>query len=281
MATTSEITVHRGLFGSVDLYVEDTGGAGRPVVLIHGWPLSGASWSKQVPAFAAAGYRVITYDRRGFGRSDKPGSGYEYDTFAEDLHSILESLDLQDVTLVGFSMGGGEIARYFGRYGADRVHSIVFASAVPPFLAASDDNPEGPLDEATANGLEAGLTSDRDAFFPQFVRNFFSVDGELKVTQQDVDDAVALAHQSDQKAALAAMAAFGTTDFRDDLTKIAVPTLVIHGSADAIVPFEGSGQRTAKAIPGAEVHVVQGAPHGVNVSDAAEWNSVVLAFLAK
>ena len=281
MASTSEITVHRGLFSSVDLHVEDTGGAGRPVVLIHGWPLSGASWAHQVPAFAGAGFRVVTYDRRGFGRSDKPGSGYEYDTFAEDLHSILESLDLQDVTLVGFSMGGGEIARYFGRYGADRVHSVVFASAVPPYLEQTADNPEGPLDKKTAADMAAGLTSERDTFFPRFVHDFFSVDGELKVTQQDVDDAVTLAQQSDQKAALGAMQAFGTTDFRDDLTKIAVPTLVIHGSADAIVPFEGSGERTAKAIPGSEVHVVQGAPHGVNVSDAAEWNQVVLAFLAK
>lgn len=281
MADSSDITVHRGLFKSVDLYVEDTGGAGRPVVLIHGWPLSGASWSKQVPAFAAAGYRVVDYDRRGFGRSDKPSSGYDYDTFAEDLHEILDALDLQDVTLVGFSMGGGEIARYFGKYGSERVRSVVFASAVPPYLAQTDDNPDGPLDEATAAGLEGGLTKDRHAFFPQFVNDFYSANGVLKVTPQDVADAVELAEQSDQKAALGAMNAFATTDFRDDLKKVTVPTLVIHGDADAIVPFEGSGERTAAAIPGSEVVVIRDAPHGVNVSDAEEWNAAVLAFLAK
>lgn len=286
MADTGEtapeqVTVHRGLFADVDLYVEDTGGAGRPVVLIHGWPLSGASWSHQVPAIRAAGYRVVSYDRRGFGRSDKPATGYTYDTFAEDLHSILESLDLTDATLVGFSMGGGEIARYFGRYGAERVHSVVFASAVPPYLAKTADNPDGPLEKTAAAGMAASLTTDRDAFFPQFLREFFTANGQLKVSQADVDEAVGLAQQSDQKAALGAMNAFGTTDFRDDLMTITVPTLVIHGDADAIVPFEGSGQRTAAAIPGSEVVVIEGAPHGVTVSHADEWNAAVIAFLAK
>jgi len=279
--SSDTVTVHRGLFRSVDLYVEDTGGTGRPVVLIHGWPLSGASWSHQVPALRAAGHRVISYDRRGFGRSDKPASGYDYDTFAEDLQSILEALDLRDVTLVGFSMGGGEVARYIGKYGQDRIHSVVFASAVPPYLAQSDDNPDGPLDAATAAGMEAGLTKDRHAFFPQFVNDFFSANGVLKVTPEDVADAVALAEQSDQKAALGAMNAFATTDFREDLTKVTVPTLVIHGAADGVVPFEGSGRRTAATIPGSEVVVIEGAPHGVNVSDAEEWNAAVVAFLAK
>jgi non-heme chloroperoxidase len=275
----SDIKVHRGLFSSVDLHVEDTGGTGRPIVLIHGWPLSAASWAHQVPEFAEAGYRVITYDRRGFGRSDKPHGGYDYDTFAEDLHSIIEALGLIDVTLVGFSMGGGEVARYFGKYGPQHIHSVVFASAVPPYLAKTDDNPDGPLDADTAKGLEQGLRTDRDAFFPAFITNFYSADGVLKVPQQEVDDAVALAQQSDQRAALAAMHAFATTDFREDLKKLGVETLVIHGSADAIVPFEGSGARTAAAIPGSRLHVIQGGPHGVNVSDAAEWNRVVLAFL--
>lgn len=279
--TTEKVLVHRGLFKNIDLYVEDTGGTGRAVVLIHGWPLSAASWSKQVPALAAAGHRVVSYDRRGFGRSDKPAGGYDYDTFAEDLHSILESLDLRDVTLIGFSMGGGEVARYIGRYGEDRLHSVVFASAVPPFLAQSDDNPDGPLDTATADGLEGGLKSDRHAFFPEFVNSFYSANGELKVTPEDVADAVALAEQSDQKAAVGAMEAFATTDFRDDLTKVRVPTLVIHGGADAVVPFEGSGKRTAAAIAGSEVVVIEDAPHGVNVSNASEWNQAVIAFLAK
>jgi non-heme chloroperoxidase len=277
----ADITVHRGLFSSVDLHVEDTGGGGRPVVLIHGWPLSGASWAHQVPALAAAGYRVIAYDRRGFGRSDKPGSGYDYDTFTEDLHSILEALDLRDVTIIGFSMGGGEVARYFSKYGTDRIHSAVFASAVPPFLATGDDNPEGPLSKDAAAGMESGLRSDRDAFFPQFAHDFFSANGQLKVSQAEVDSAVALSQQSDQKAALGAMEAFGTTDFREDLKKVTVPVLVIHGDCDGIVPFEGSGARTHAAIPGSELVVIRDAPHGVNVSNAEEWNAAVLAFLAK
>ena len=277
----ADITVHRGLFSSVDLHVEDTGGLGRPVVLIHGWPLSGASWAHQVPAFAAAGYRVISYDRRGFGRSDKPGRGYDYDTFTEDLHSVLESLDLRDVTIVGFSMGGGEVAHYFGKYGADRIHSAVFASAVPPFLAKSDDNPDGPLPKEVADGMENGLRSDRDAFFPQFLHDFFTARGALKVSQAEVDAAVELAQQSDQKAALGAMEAFATTDFREDLKKVTVPTLVIHGDSDGIVPFEGSGARTHVAIPGSELVLIADAPHGVNVSNAEEWNAAVLTFLAK
>ena len=277
----AEITVHRSLFKDVDLYVEDTGGTGRPVVLIHGWPLSGASWQHQVPALSGAGYRVITYDRRGFGRSDKPSSGYDYDTLTDDLHSLLEALDLRDATIVGFSMGGGEVARYFTKYGTDRIHSAVFASAVPPYLAKTADNPDGPLDDATADQMESGLKGGRDAFFPQFVHDFYSANGELQVSQQEVDSAVALAQQSDQKAALACMASFATTDFRDDLPKVTVPTLVIHGSADGVVPFAGSGERTAKAIAGSELVVIDGGPHGVNVSDADEWNTQVLAFLAR
>jgi non-heme chloroperoxidase len=172
-------------------------------------------------------------------------------------------------------MGGGEIARYVGKYGPERLRSVVFASAVPPYLAQTPDNPDGPLDAETAAGMTAGLTKDRDAFFPQFIHDFFSANGVLKVSQQEVDDAVALAQQSDQKAALGAMNAFATTDFRD------VPTLVIHGDADGVVPFEGSGRRTAAAIPGSEVVVIEGAPHGVTVSHAEEWNAAVLTFLAK
>lgn len=277
----ADITVHRGLFKDVDLYVEDTGGTGRPVVLIHGWPLSGAAWSNQVPAFAAAGYRVVSYDRRGFGRSDKPATGYTYDTLTEDLHSILESLDLNDVTLIGFSMGGGEVARYFGKYGTERLHSVVFASAVPPYLAKTDDNPLGPLDKDAADQMESGLKESRDSFFPQFVTQFYSVGDDLKVTPQDVDDAIALCQQSDQKAAIACMEAFGTTDFRADLAKVTVPTLVIHGAGDQVVPFEGSGKLTHETVAGSELVLIDDAPHGVNVSDAGEWNTAVLTFLAK
>ena len=277
----TEITAHHGLFKDTNLHVDDTGGTGRPVVLIHGWPLSGESWSEQVPALQAAGYRVVTYDRRGFGRSDKTFTGYDYDTLTSDLQAVVETLDLTDVTLVGFSMGGGEVARYATKYGTGRLHSVVFAAAVPPYMAKNDDNPDGPLDQETADTLESGLKADRDTFFPEFVKNFFSVDGELKVGQQQVDEAVALSHQSDQRAALGCMEAFATTDFRDDLRHVDVPTLVIHGDGDAVVPFEGSGARTHAAIAGSELHVIAGAPHGCNVSHAEEFNRELLAFLAK
>ena len=276
----TEITAHHGLFKDTDLHVDDTGGSGRPVVLIHGWPLSGASWSEQVPALTAAGYRVITYDRRGFGRSDKTRTGYDYDTLTEDLHSLLEALDLSDVTLVGFSMGGGEVARYFTKYGDERLRSVVFAAAVPPFMAKSEDNPDGPLTQEQADEMEAGLKADEDTFYDGFVTNFFSVDGVLKVSEAQRQDAIALTKQADKKAALKAMESFGTTDFRDDLTKVNVATLVIHGDGDAVVPLEGSGARTHAAIAGSQLHVVAGAPHGFNVSHAEEFNRVLLGFLA-
>ncbi|WP_295695940.1 alpha/beta hydrolase, partial [Lapillicoccus sp.] len=164
----TEVTAHSGLLGTTNVHVEDSGGSGRPVVLIHGWPLSGESWSEQIAPLQAAGFRTVAYDRRGFGRSDKPRRGYDYDTLADDLAAVLDELDLRDVTLVGFSMGGGEAARYVGKHGQERLHSVVFASAVPPYLAKTDDNPDGPLDGETANGMESGLKGDRDAFFDQF-----------------------------------------------------------------------------------------------------------------
>ncbi|MWJ15881.1 alpha/beta hydrolase [Clavibacter michiganensis subsp. michiganensis] len=277
----TEITAHHGLLKDTNLHVDDTGGTGRPVVLIHGWPLSGESWSKQVPAFEAAGFRVITYDRRGFGRSDKPLTGYDYDTFATDLDAVLTELDLVDVTLVGFSMGGGEIARYIGTRGEARLHSVVFASAVPPYLEKTDDNPDGPLTKDAAAEMTAGLTKDEDSFYDEFTTGFYSANGVLKVTEAERQEAIALAHQSKKHAALASMAAFATTDFRDDLTKVTVPTLVIHGDSDATVPFEGSGERTHRAIAGSELHVVKDAPHGVTVSHPEEWNQAVLEFLKK
>jgi pimeloyl-ACP methyl ester carboxylesterase len=277
----TEITAHHGLFKDTRLHVDDTGGSGRAVILIHGWPLSGESWSEQVPALAAAGYRVITYDRRGFGRSDKPKTGYSYDTLTEDLHTLITDLDLQDVTLVGFSMGGGEVARYFGKYGSERLHSVVFASAVTPYMLSTPGNPDGPLSAGEAAKMTASLTADQDAFYDDFTTQFFSADGELKVTEQQRQDALALALQSSKIAALACLTAFGTTDFRDDLPKVTVPTLVLHGDSDGTVPFEGSGARTHAAIPGSELVVIPGAPHGVNVSNAEEWNAALLDFLAK
>ncbi|PWD51785.1 alpha/beta hydrolase [Serinibacter arcticus] len=277
-----EITAHHGLFKDTNLHVDDTGGPGRPVVLIHGWPLSGESWSEQIPALQAAGYRVVSYDRRGFGRSDKPLTGYTYDTFADDLASVLDGLDLTDVTLVGFSMGGGEVVRFAAKHGTERLRSTVLAAAVPPYLAKTGDNPDGPLTAELAAEMEKGLRSDRDAFFEQFTTDFFSVDGELKVSEEQRREAVALAQQSDQRAALHAMEAFATTDFREDLAALtAVPTLVIHGDGDGTVPFEGSGARTHAALPGSDLHVVAGGPHGINVSHAEEFNRVLLEFLAR
>lgn len=277
----TEITAHHGLFRDTKLHVDDTGGTGRPVVLIHGWPLSGESFRDNVPALVAAGHRVITYDRRGFGRSDKPLTGYTYDTLTEDLRTLLTELDLHDVTLVGFSMGGGEVARYFQNHGGERVRSVVFASAVPPFLAHLPGNPDGPLPESQAAKMTAQLTADQDAFYDQFTTEFFSVDGVLAVTEEQRQDALRLAHQADKKAALACMAAFAHTDFRDDLPLVTVPALVLHGDSDATVPFEGSGRRTHEAIPHSELHVVAGGPHGVNVSHADEWNRVLVDFLAR
>lgn len=265
----------------ITLEYTDTGGTGRPVVLIHGWPLSGASWSEQVPALTDAGYRVVTYDRRGFGDSDKPGEGYDYDTFAADLKGLLDGLDLSDVTLVGFSMGGGEIARYLGTYGDERVHSAVFAAAVPPYLLKTDDNPDGGLPEEAVQEMQQGARDDRENFLDGFTNDFFSVDGTLKVTEEQRQEALALETKAEDKALVDCIGAFGRTDFRADLAKVKVPTLVIHGSGDATVPFEVSGKRTAEAVDGAELVVVDDAPHGFNVSHAAEFNKAVLDFLAR
>lgn len=265
----------------VTLHTTDTGGSGRAVVLIHGWPLSGEAWQHQIGPLKEAGYRVITYDRRGFGTSDKPAEGFDYDTFADDLQRVLESLQLEDVTLLGFSMGGGEVARYASRHGLDRVRSVVFAAAVPPYLMNGADNPEGPLDEASYKGLRGSLEEDREAFFDEFATGFFSAGDQLTVSEEERQQAIGLARQSDQGAALGAMDAWATTDFRADLQSVTVPTLVIHGDADATVPMEGSGQRTHQAISGSELVIIEGAPHGVNVSHADQFNSAVLDFLAR
>ena len=263
-----------------NLYVKDSGGDGRPVVLIHGWPLSGESWSEQVPALKDAGYRVVTYDRRGFGQSD-PGDSYDYDALADDLSNVIDDLDLDDVTIVGFSMGGGEVARYIAKHGESKLHSAVFAAAVPPYLPTTDDNPDGPLDEQTAKSFEEGITSDRDAFFDQFTTMFFSAGDDLKVTEEQRQEALRLCKQSDKGAAEGCMEAFASTDFRDDLTKVGVPTLVIHGDSDGVVPFEGSGKRTHETVEGSELVLIEGAPHGCNVSHAQEFNQALLDFLQK
>lgn len=275
----SEINVNSRFLKGVGVHVEDSGGSGRPVVLIHGWPLSGESWSAQVPALHAAGYRTVVYDRRGFGRSDRPGGQYDYDTLTDDLDGLMTELDLNDATVVGFSMGGGEVARYVTKYGQSRLRSVVFAAAIAPFMMHSEDNPMGPLTKEKAEQMTAALTADRAGFFDQFTKDFFSVNGSLKVTEEQRQDAIALCEQSDQHAALLCMAAFATEDFRGDLKNVTVPTLVIHGDGDAVVPFEGSGARTHAAIEQSQLVVLHGAPHGCSVSHADEFNATLLEFL--
>jgi pimeloyl-ACP methyl ester carboxylesterase len=232
-----------------------------------------------VAALRDAGYRVVAYDRRGFGRSDKPVSGYGYDVLADDLQRVMDECNLQDVTLVGFSMGGGEVARYITRHGESRLRSVVFAAAVPPCLMKSDDNPEGPLTAEKAQEKKAALKADRGSFFDHFTRDFFSAHGALLVTEAQRVDAMALCQQSAQQAALACMDSFGTTDFRQDLKSVTVPTLVIHGDADAIVPIEASGLRTHQAVAHSQLVVVKGAPHGLNLSHARAFNGALLSFL--
>ena len=264
---------------SVRLHVQDSGGPGRPVILIHGWPLSGESWKAQIPALTAAGFRVIAYDRRGFGRSDKPADGFDYDTLTDDLAGLIDDMKLMNVSLVGFSMGGGEVARYIGNYGEAHLHSVVFAAAVPPCLMKSDDNPHGPLTAEKAREFETALRADRDAFFDGFTKDFFSANGKLMVSEQDRQEALALCKQSDPAAALGCMKAWATTDFRADLARITVPTLVLHGDADATVPFEGSGARTHAMVKGSALKVIPGGPHGLNVSHASEFNTALVTFL--
>ncbi len=268
--------------GSQEIYYEDHGGDGRPVVLIHGWPLSGESWSEQVPSLRDAGFRVITYDRRGFGRSGKPGteSGYDYDTLTTDLDALVSELDLTDASLVGFSMGGGEVARYVGTVGEDRLHSIVFAAAVPPCLKKDDDHPDGALDDATITGMQDDLRADPPAFYDGFLTGFFSAEDQLKVSSAQRQQALALAAQAETHAAAECIRSWAE-DFTGDLDRVTVPTLVIHGDGDGIVPLEVSGARTHEQVSGSEMHTVSGGPHGIKVSHAEEFNRVLVEFLRR
>jgi non-heme chloroperoxidase len=264
----------------VELYYEDHG-SGRPVVLIHGWPLSGRSWEHQVPALIEAGHRVVTYDRRGFGWSSQPWAGYDYDTFTADLHALLEHLDLREVTLVGFSMGGGEVVRYLATHGTERVARAVLAAAVPPYLYKSEDNPEGGLDDATIAQFQAGVQGDRLAFLDEFTRQFFAAgDRTDLISEPQRLYARDIAAYASPKGTLDCIAAFGRTDFRPDLEGVKVPTLVIHGDADGIVPFEVSGKRSHAAIPNSGLVVIEGGPHGLNATHADEFNRALLDFLA-
>ena len=264
----------------IELHYEDYG-TGKPVVLIHGWPLSGRSWEAQVPALIEAGHRVITYDRRGFGQSSQPWEGYDYDTFAADLSVLLETLDLSEVTLVGFSMGGGEVVRYIGKYGTGRIAKAVLAAAVPPYLYKSDENPDGGLDDATIESFQDGVKTDRAAFLEGFATTFFSAGDDLKVSEPQRQYAISLASVASPKGTLDCINAFGRTDFRGDVEKIDVPTLVIHGDSDGVVPFEVSGKRSHEMIKDSELRVIEGGPHAINASHVQEFNDALITFLAK
>ena len=275
----AKLTVGKEHGEQVELYFEDHG-KGKPVVLIHGWPLSARSWESQVSALVDAGHRVISYDRRGFGWSSQPYGGYDYDTLAADLNALLVHLELRDATLVGFSMGGGEVVRYIAKYGSERVSKAVLAAAVPPFLLKTAANPDGGLDEATIAQFKAGVTGDRIAFLHHFATLFFSAGQELKVSEAQRQYAIQIASFASPRGTLQCIESFGRTDFRDDLKKIKIPTLVIHGDSDAIVPFEVSGKRSAQTIAGAKLVLVKGGPHGLNVTHAQEFNRALLDFLA-
>src|SRR5260370_4250751 len=246
--------------GDIDLYYE-AHGAGKPVVLIHGYPLSGASWERQTAVLLATGSRVITYDRRGFGKSSQPYTGYNYDTFASDLHKIVTKLALRDFVLAGFSMGGGEVARYIGKYGSKGVSKAVFISAVPPFLLKTPDNPEG-LDGSVFDGIQKAVAADRYAFFTEFFKNFYNTD--LLLGKRASEQTVQAGWNVEAGCSATAKTASAPTwheDFRKDLTRVDVPTLVIHGDADRILPISASGQRTAKLINGARSLFVPTVPH--------------------
>lgn len=273
------ITVGRENGAPVELYYE-AHGSGAPVVLIHGWPLNGRSWENQVTALVDAGYQAVTYDRRGFGRSTPSWNGHDYDTIAADLDTLLAELELTGVTLVGFSAGGGAVARYIGNHGTSRVAKAVLASSVTPFLHVTDGNPDGGLDDGTIAHFEAGIRADRAAFADQFLSLLYSAGGQPTVSEPQRLFGRDLANDASARATLVGPSQFGRTDFRGDLTRFDVPTLIIHGDSDAVVPFHVSGRRSAAAIPGSELVLIEGGPHGINVSHADQFNEALLTFLA-
>ncbi|MGA8728086.1 MAG: alpha/beta hydrolase [Terracidiphilus sp.] len=274
------VTVATENSGNVELYYEDHG-SGKPVVLIHGYPLSGASWEKQLPVLLSAGYRVITYDRRGFGKSSQPTAGYNNDTFAEDLHKLIAHLKLRDLTLVGFSMGGGEVARYLGKFGSKDVSKAVIISGVPPYLLKTPDNPEG-VDASVFAGIEKAVATDRYAFFTEFFKNFYNTDLLLgkRVSEQVVQANWNVAAEASATASLACVPTWHE-DFRGDLARIDVPTLVIHGDADRILPITAAGLRTAKLIKGARQLIVKEGPHCITWTHAEEVNGALVGFLGE
>ncbi|WP_341996329.1 alpha/beta hydrolase [Microbacterium sp. LWH7-1.2] len=265
----------------IDLYYTDQGPSdGQPVVLIHGFPLDGESWGKQQAALLDAGYRVIAYDRRGFGQSSKVGSGYDYDTFAGDLHALIEDLDLHDAVLVGFSMGTGEIARYMSRYSSGRVAKAAFLGSLEPFLLITDDNPDGAGPQEFFDGIAQSVRDDRYAFIAGFYKDFYNLDDNLgsRISQEAVDASVQVATYAGNTA-LAAAPLTWPTDFRADIPAIDVPALILHGTADNILPIDKTARRFKDLLPDATYVEIEGAPHGLLWTHGAEVNEALLAFL--
>ena len=272
-----DVTVGQENSAPIELYYEDHG-SGSPVVLIHGFPLSGRAWERQERALIAAGYRVITYDRRGFGKSSQPSTGYDYDTFAADLDKLLTALDLHEADLAGHSMGGGEIARYLGKYGSARVRRAVIVSGVPPYLLKTDETPNG-VPQEVFDEIAAGLTADRAAYFTEWDKNFFNLDQTLgsRISAEEVQDAWNTAVGASPAGTIACVPAWHT-DFRADLPKIDIPVLVLHGTEDRVLPIEACGPRTHELIRGSEYVPIQGAPHGLCWTHAEEVNAELLRF---
>ncbi|HEY9802426.1 MAG TPA: alpha/beta hydrolase [Leptolyngbyaceae cyanobacterium] len=272
------VTVGKENSASIDIYYEDLG-AGQPVVLIHGFPLNGHSWEKQVRVLLQAGNRVITYDRRGFGNSSQPSFGYDYDTFAADLDKLITHLDLRDVVLVGFSMGTGEVTRYLGKYGSERVSKAVLMAPVPPFLLKTDDNPEG-VDGSIFDGIMKSIVEDRPAYLTAFFQDFYNVDvlGGKRISNDAIQSSWNVAAGASAKATLDCVPSW-LTDFRDDLPHIDVPTLIIHGDADRILPFESTAARLPQLIKDSRLKIIPGGPHAINWTHAEEVNPVLLDFL--
>jgi non-heme chloroperoxidase len=273
-----EVGIENGV--PIDIYYEDHGG-GQPVVLIHGYPLDADSWERQEPELLRAGYRVIRYDRRGFGRSSKPTIGYDYDTFAADLNALLEHLDLRDVVLVGFSMGTGEVTRYLGRYGSARVSKAALLGAIPPFLLKRDDNPEG-VDGQVFEDMKAGIVKDRYVHFKHFLDNFYNVDvlAPERVSDQAWQASFNVAAASGPHATYVCVDSW-LEDFRDDLPRIGVPTLVVHGTEDRILPIAATADRLPGLIADMRLVRVEGGPHNIGWTHPEEVNRALLEFLGQ
>ena len=264
----------------IELFYEDLG-TGQPVVLIHGFPLNGHSWEKQTSALIDAGFRVIAYDRRGFGQSSQPSSGYDYETFAADLNHLMTKLDLRDAVLVGFSMGTGEVTRYLAKYGSERVAKAALLGPVPPYLLKADDNPEG-VPAEVFEGIKAAIVKDRPSFFTGFFGNFFNTDtlGGTRITDEAVQMSWNVAIQSSAIATLACVDTW-LTDFRADLVKNDVPTLIVHGDADRILPFEATAKRLPDLIENSRLVIIKDGPHAIGWTHAEEVNAALLEFLAE